>query len=77
VSDRQPIDRRPWPFYRPAVLWGFAAGIVALTLGLASGRAVLISILFSIGAALITTLWWFRILTLDERAHKPRKIDLP
>ena len=71
------LNKRPWPFYRPAVLWGIAATVLTLVLGLISGRSVWVVLVLSLGAGLLAALWWFRLLTLDERVHKPRKIDLP
>jgi hypothetical protein len=72
-----PVTKRPWPFYRPAVLWGSAATVLILVLGLASGRSFWLVLGSSLGSGFVVALWWFRVLTLDERVHKPRKIDLP
>ncbi len=77
MGDADRVDKRPWPFYRPVVLWAVAAAVLTLVLGLASGRSVWVVLVFSVGSGLVAALWWFRLLTLDERVHKPRKIDLP
>lgn len=70
-----PVNKRPWPFYRPAALWGIAATGLTLVVGLVSGRSVWLVLLLALGAGLLAALWWFRLLTLDERVHKPRKTD--
>lgn len=68
------MESGDWDFYRPAILWGAAAGIIALITEYAANESTLgRALLWAALAAVLVGLFFARLLAMrDGRQTRPR-----